>query len=81
MYINPIAMKPDDIKQFFLNVNEHADSLLMSYYRCLDYKKTVTLTKEFQKPVVIVSAYTIIFSIFWFILFPKLPAQNFSLHL
>ena len=56
--LNPIAMKPDDIKQFFLNVNYHAESLLMSYYRYLDYKKTVTLTKEFQVPVVIVSAYT-----------------------
>ena len=72
--LNPLAMKPDEIKQFFLNVDKHADSLLMSYYRYLDYKKTVTLTKEFQTPVVIVSAYTIIFSIFRFILFTMLSA-------
>ena len=64
LFINPIALKPDDIKQFFLNVNEHADSLLMNYYRYLDYKKTVTLTKEFQTPVVIVSANTIMFFLF-----------------
>ena len=72
--LNPLAMKPDEIKQFFLNVDKHADSLLMSYYRYLDYKKTVTLTKEFQTPVVIVSAYTIIFSIFRLILFAILSA-------
>ena len=74
-------MRPNDIKQFFLNVNEHAESLLMRYYRYLDYKKTVTPTKEFQKPVVIVSTYTIKFSIFRFILFAKLSEQNVSLHL
>ena len=78
LFINPIAMKPDDIKQFFLNVNEHADSLLMSYYRYLDYKKTVTLTKEFQTPVVIVSANTIMFFfILWFMLFAILSVQFF----
>ena len=61
--LNPIDTKSDNIKQFFFNVNKHADSLLMSYYRYLDYKKSITPTKEFQKPVVIVNEYTIIFLI------------------
>ena len=63
MCLNPTAMKADDIKQFFLNVNDYADSLLTSYYRYMDYKKTTTLTKEFQKPVVIVSENTVLFFI------------------
>ena len=79
--LNPIDTKSDNIKQFFLNVNEHADSLLMSYYRYLDYKKSITPTKEYQKPVVIVSECTIMFLISGLICYQCYQHNVFSLHL
>ena len=80
LYLNPIDTKSDNIKQFLLNVNKHAGSLLMSYYHYLDYKKSITPTKEFQKPVVIVSEYTIIFMISGLFCYQYYQHNLFSLH-
>ena len=79
--LNPIDTKSDNIKQFFLNVNKHADSLLMSYYHYLDYKKSITPTKEFQKPIVIVSENSIIFLISGLCCYQCCQHNVFSLHL
>ena len=51
-----LAMKPEEIRKFFHDVSQHAESLLTRYNHYLEHRKKVTF-KEYQKPIVTVSSF------------------------